>query len=68
LNHFSTIGTPFTPPPVSEIYKKRKITNKTIREMFKLSDEGALKELKRLLFLGVIKSEGRGRNIRYLLA
>ena len=44
------------------------ITNKIIHEMFKLSDEGALKELKRLLSLGVIKSEGRGRNIRYLLA
>ena len=44
------------------------ITNKTIREMFKLSDEGALKEIKKLLSLGVIKSEGRGRNIRYLLA
>ena len=42
--------------------------NKTIREMSKLSDEGALKELKRLLALGVIKSEGRGRSIRYLLA
>jgi len=44
------------------------ITNKTIREMFKLSDEGALKEIKKLLSLGVIKPEGRGRNIRYLLA
>jgi Fic family protein len=44
------------------------ITNKTIREMFKLSDEGALKEIKKLLSLGVIRSEGRGRNIRYLLA
>ena len=44
------------------------ITNKTIREMFKLSDEGALKEIKKLLSLGVIRSEGRGRNVRYLLA
>ena len=53
---------------VERIHDYRFITNKTIREMFKLSDEGALKELKRLLSLGVIKSEGRGRNIRYLLA
>ena len=52
---------------VERIHDYRYITNKTIREMFKLSDEGALKELKRLLSLGVIKSEGRGRNIRYLL-
>jgi len=53
---------------VERIHDYGYITNKTIREMFKLSDEGALKELKRLLSLGVIKSEGRGRNIRYLLA
>ena len=44
------------------------ITNKTIREMFKLSDEGALKEIKKLLAIGIIKAEGKGRNIRYLLA
>ena len=43
------------------------ITNKTIREMFKLSDEGALKEIKKLLAIGVIKAEGKGRNIRYIL-
>ena len=53
---------------VERIHDYRFITNKTIREMFKLSDEGALKELKKLLSLGVIKSEGRGRNIKYLLA
>ena len=44
------------------------VTNRAIREMFKLSDEGALKEIHKLLSLGVIKSEGRGRSIRYLLA
>ena len=44
------------------------ITNKAIREMFELSDEGALKEIKKLLSLEVIKSEGKGRNVRYLLA
>ncbi|MDO8141297.1 MAG: Fic family protein [Candidatus Brocadiales bacterium] len=44
------------------------ITNKTIREMFDLSDEGALKEIKKLLSLGVIRPDGSGRNIRYLLA
>jgi len=36
--------------------------------MFKLSDEAALKEIKKLLSAGVVKSEGRGRNVRYLLA
>ncbi len=44
------------------------ITNRSIREMFKLSDEAALKELKKLLAAGVIRSEGKGRNIRYVLA
>ncbi len=53
---------------VERINNYGNITNKTIREMFKLSDEGALKEIKKLLSLGVIRSEGRGRSIRYLLA
>jgi len=53
---------------VERIHDYRYVTNRTIREMFKLSDEGALKELKKLLSLGVIKPEGRGRNIKYVLA
>jgi Fic family protein len=53
---------------VERINNYGNITNKTIREMFKLSDEGALKEIKKLLSLGVIRSEGRGRNVSYLLA
>jgi Fic family protein len=53
---------------VERIHDYSYVTNKTVREMFKLSDEGALKELKRLMSLGVIKSEGRGRNIQYVLA
>ena len=44
------------------------ITNKAVSEMFKLSDEAALNEIKKLLSAGVVKSEGRGRNVRYLLA
>ena len=43
------------------------ITNKVIREMFKLSDEGALKEISKLVRLGVLKSEGKGRSVRYVL-
>ena len=43
------------------------ITNKDVREMFKLSDEGALKELKKLLELKVIKNHGKGRRLRYIL-
>jgi len=44
-----------------------KITNKDVRKMFKLSDEGALKEIKKLVKLEVIKSEGRGRASHYVL-
>ena len=44
------------------------ITNIAVSEMFKLSDEAALNEIKKLLSAGVVKSEGRGRNVRYLLA
>ncbi len=36
--------------------------------MFKLSDEGALREIRKLMKLGVLKSEGKGRSVRYLLA
>jgi Fic family protein len=43
-------------------------TNKMIREMFNLSDEGALKEINKLVKLGVLKSEGKGRSIKYVLA
>ena len=53
---------------LERINKDGYITNKIIREIFKLSDEGALKEIKKLLVNGVIKSDGRGRNIRYLIA
>ena len=44
------------------------ITNKTMREMFKLSDEAALKEIRKLVSAGVIKSEEKGRNVRYIIA
>lgn len=44
------------------------ITNKTVREMFQLSDEGALKEIKKLLSLDVIEMKSKGRSIRYILA
>ena len=43
------------------------ITNKTMREMFKLSDERTLKEISKLVHLGILKSEGKGRSVRYVL-
>ncbi|MCX5810220.1 MAG: Fic family protein [Proteobacteria bacterium] len=53
---------------VERINTSNHITNKIIREMFKLSDEGALKEINKLVKLGVVKSDGKGRSIKYILA
>jgi len=52
---------------VKFINQNGKITNRDVREMFKLSDEGALKEIKKLVKLEVIKSEGKGRSLYYIL-
>jgi len=49
------------------INQNGKITNRDVREMFKLSDEGALKEIKKLINLEIIKSEGKGRALHYIL-
>ncbi|GAI46147.1 unnamed protein product, partial [marine sediment metagenome] len=49
------------------INQNGKITNRDAREMFKLSDEGALKEIKKLINLEIIKSEGKGRALHYIL-
>ncbi|MCG2676958.1 Fic family protein [bacterium] len=52
---------------VEHINLNGKITNREVRKMFKISDEGALKEIKKLLKLGVIKSRGKGRALHYVL-
>ncbi|MBA7688099.1 hypothetical protein ES703_96575 [subsurface metagenome] len=49
------------------INQNGQITNRDVREMFKLSDEGALKEIKKLINLEIIKSEGKGRALHYIL-
>ena len=49
------------------INQNGKISNRDVREMFKLSDEGALKEIKKLINLLIIKSEGKGRALHYIL-
>ena len=40
-----------------------KITNQDIREKFKLSDEGILKEIKKLVVLEIVKSEEKERDL-----
>ena len=42
-----------------------KITNKDIRNMFKISPQAAHKEIKKLLKLEVVKSVGKGRGLYY---
>ena len=37
------------------------------QKMFKLSDEGDLKEIKKLVNLEIIKSEGKGRALHYII-
>ena len=53
---------------VEFINQNGKITNRDVQKMFKLSDRGALKEIRKLVDLEVIKSEGKGRSLYYLLA
>jgi Fic family protein len=52
---------------VERILEKGRITNQEIRGMFDLSDESTRKELNMLAEIGVIKREGRGRSIYYVL-
>ncbi len=49
------------------INKNGRITNRDIRSMFKLSDESALREINKLLSLGVIKKRGKGRATHYII-
>ena len=49
------------------INQNGKVSNRYVREMFKLSDEGALKEIKKLINLDIIKSEGKGRALHYII-
>lgn len=52
---------------VEFINRNGKITNHDVREMFKISDRASLKEIKKLANLKVIKSEGKGRSLYYIL-
>jgi Fic family protein len=53
---------------VEFINKNGRITNRDVRDMFKLSDRAALKEVRKLVDLEVIKAEGKGRSLIYVLA
>jgi len=53
---------------VEFINANEKITNRNVREMFKISDRAALKEISKLVDLEVIKPEGKGRSLGYIMA
>jgi Fic family protein len=53
---------------VEFINQNGRITNRDLRSIFKISDEGARKEINKLIDLGIIKSEGKGRGLYYVLA
>lgn len=53
---------------VEEIIEKGKITNREMRQIFNISDEAVRKEINKLIKLGVLKSEGKGRSAYYALS
>lgn len=50
------------------INQNGRIRNRDIREMLKISDEAARKEINKLKNKGVLKREGKGRAVYYILA
>lgn len=52
---------------VEKIIENGKITNMDIRQMFDISDNAALKIIRKLIDLEVIKREGEGRSYHYVL-
>ncbi|MDP1809682.1 MAG: Fic family protein [Actinomycetota bacterium] len=52
---------------VEHIVQNGQISNKDVRAMFDLSDEGARKEISKLVNLDVLVSEGKGRAFHYVL-
>jgi ATP-dependent DNA helicase RecG len=52
---------------VERIIAKGTITNREMREIFGLSDEGVRKEISKLIELRVVKRKGKGRSLHYIL-
>ncbi len=49
------------------INQNGKITNRDVREMFKLSNRAALDEINKLVELQILKSQGKGRVLHYIM-
>lgn len=52
---------------VEFIIEEGNITNKDVRHMFNISNRAALNEISKLMKLNVLKQEGKGRSIHYIL-
>lgn len=52
---------------VEFILSEGKVTNRDVRKMFNLSNRAALDEISKLVELEVLKQEGSGRSIHYIL-
>jgi len=52
---------------VAFLKEKGGISNKDYRELFGLSDEGARKDLNRLVEKNILYSKGKGRSAHYIL-
>jgi Fic family protein len=52
---------------VERIIERGQITNREMREIFGLSDEGARKEITKLIKLGVLERKSKGRSLHYVL-
>lgn len=52
---------------VEFIIKEGNITNKDVRHMFNISNRASLNEISKLMKLNVLKQEGKGRSIHYIL-
>jgi len=50
------------------VKQKGSITNREYRELTGLSDEGARRDLNTLVKQGILRREGKGRNVRYVRA
>jgi predicted HTH transcriptional regulator len=49
------------------INQNGKVSNRDVREMFKLSNRAALDEINKLIELQVLKSQGKGRALHYIM-
>ena len=53
---------------VEVILRQGRVTNRELQALFKISDRAVLKELRKMVEMEVIKPQGKGRSLHYVLA